>query len=394
MSASELVSGRVDPLSTEPASDWFGFLDGIAGGLLETHGGVVVRSNPEASCALGEVPGTSVLAGRRLADLLETRDGASLVRDSATWVPCRLVGAGEMRHLSLRTLGFPGEGAIHIVVEEEAPAAPVLSSARQGSGIPGMANGLCPSVGGGRDQQGQFFALVAHELRTPVTVIQGYGRLLLSEAAGPLLPEQRRFLEESVKSCRRIDSFVEELMSLPSGFQVQGRADSSALSLSAALDEVVEYMTPMLREVEAKVEVRLSRGAEHVACDPRQFEQVLTNLIGNSLKYAGDGVRLQIHSRSYYVDGQEMVEVAISDDGPGIPDHESLELFAPGNRGGLPEQSTKRGKGLGLAICRSIVESCGGQIEFRPGCGGGSCFAFTLPNVCPANEPGAAHHER
>ena len=123
VSASELLPGRVDPLSAEAASDWFGFLDGIAGGLLETLGGVVVRSNEEASRTLGEVPGLSLLTGRRLVDLLEPRDDASLVRDPAEWVPCRLVGADETRLFALRTLALPGEGAIHIVLEDEAPGA-------------------------------------------------------------------------------------------------------------------------------------------------------------------------------------------------------------------------------------------------------------------------------
>jgi two-component system sensor histidine kinase KdpD len=107
-----------------------------------------------------------------------------------------------------------------------------------------------------------------------------------------------------------------------------------------------------------------------------RVEQVLTNLLDNALKYAGPDATVEIAARRVESAGRAMVEVAVSDDGPGVPDADRERVFQAYVRG---RGSCASGLGLGLALCRRIVEGHGGSISLGENPGGGCRFAFTLP---------------
>jgi two-component system sensor histidine kinase BaeS len=261
----------------------------------------------------------------------------------------------------------------------------------------------------------ELLEVACHELRTPITVIRGYARLLLDDAVGTLAPDQRGFVEEMARSCTRLDDFVELLVRASREERLAAetidRLDPKEAPLAPVLEGAVAYVRPLLEERGVRVELALDPAADRARFDAARIEQVVTNLLANGIEHAGPGARLRIHTRPVENGGDGgagWVEVGVSDDGPGIPESERVRIFAPHVRGSGAREG--RGSGLGLAICRRIVEAHGGWIEARPAAadetdrnggtdrsdrtdagraGGGCCVAFVIPAVEPAAAPQA-----
>jgi signal transduction histidine kinase len=212
-----------------------------------------------------------------------------------------------------------------------------------------------------------------------VTVISGYSRLLLSEEVGPLNPAQRRFLEGSFKSCKRIDTFIGNLIEAAREAAGEGGVHLVAASLEAAIHGVVQFLKPLLEEGDLRLETHLAPDASHAWFDPMRLEQVLSNLLGNAVKYARRGGCVEIATR--VAGGGDQVEVSVSDDGLGIAPEDRERIFEPYVRS--DEARSAGGLGLGLAICRRLVEAHGGRITVDDRPGGGSCFRFTLRRAAP-----------
>ncbi len=230
----------------------------------------------------------------------------------------------------------------------------------------------------GRDRT-ELVQLVAHELRTPITVISGFGRLLLqSDTRGVLCEQQRHFIDESLKACRRLDRFVDDLMEA-------GTSSGTPLAIEIALADLhetirgqLESLAPLVDERGMRIDLRLAPSLARFGFDARRIEQVITNLMINAIRYGRPrgSVRIATETASM-ADGQPVVAVSVEDDGPGIPENDRERLFAPYVRG--EAQTKSGGLGIGLAICRRIVDAHGGAISVDSGELGGARFVFTLP---------------
>jgi signal transduction histidine kinase len=226
--------------------------------------------------------------------------------------------------------------------------------------------------------------IVTHELRTPLTVIAGFHKLLLSERVGPLTPEQRRFLEESNRSCLRLDSLVENLVDAARQLaQGGGGLDVCEASLESSVRSVVELLGPVLAERDVRVEVSFGRGATRARFHPLRIEHVLSNVIGNAARFATRGGRIEVATRPEPAACPRWIEVSVTDDGPGVAPEDRERIFRPWVRAGGQDGG---GLGLGLSICKRIVEAHGGTITVADAAGGGSRFSFTLP-AGPGPEP-------
>jgi len=222
----------------------------------------------------------------------------------------------------------------------------------------------------------ELVAVVSHELRTPLTVLSGFNKLLLSERVGTLNAEQRRFLAESERSCRRLDAFIGNLIEAARQSAREGPLELCDASLEAAVRGVVEALSPLAEERGQRVDVRLAPEAARARFHPLRIEQVLTNLLSNAIRFAPKGGRIEVTTRRVAKAGAEHVEVAVSDDGPGVPAADRERIFLPWVRGGAQSDG---GLGLGLAICKHLVEAHGGTIAVGESALGGARFAFTLP---------------
>ncbi len=230
-----------------------------------------------------------------------------------------------------------------------------------------------------RAEREEFLTVVSHELRTPVTVMNGYHRLLLTQDVGPLTEDQRRFLEESSKSCKKLDTFIEKLMQASREPQASEVLEVCSAPLRPLIEEIANGFEPLIEERSERIALDVDPELSRACFDRAAVEQVLTNLLGNAIRYARKGGTIEIATRELRVNGREFVELSVSDEGPGVASDDRERIFEPYVQAG--DESHAGGLGLGLAICKRLVEAHGGTISVSERPGGGSRFAFTLPGA-------------
>lgn len=358
-------------------------------GLLEGRRGRVVWANERLAELVGEKhPGD--LHGRAL-DTLVMDAGAGIPNwasgaASAAGIECWLLRRErDPLTVSVRCLGG-GDGPGHgwwevrdltplrsVEAEVDRLSRQLLRASRELDELH-----LCMERNAGEREE--LLTVVSHELRTPITVIAGFNKLLLSEKVGPLTDEQRHFLSESAKSCRRLSTFIGNLIEAAREVAGERPVELCETSLSATIEGVAGFLKPLLDERRQTLELHLDAAAARARFDPMRIEQVLTNLIGNALKHGKPGGCIRVTSQLLAPAAAtrcRFVEVAVSDDGPGIPERDRERIFEAYVRAG--DGSRAGGLGLGLAICKRIVEAHGGTILMTEAPGGGSRFSFTLP---------------
>lgn len=226
-------------------------------------------------------------------------------------------------------------------------------------------------------ERDELIALVSHELRTPLTVISGYSNLLLSGRAGDLSDDQRRFLEETSRSCRNLNAFVTDLLDASHDHTGSFAHNAVPGSLEESVRGVIDFFLPLLEEKDVQVDLKIGSELPVAQFDPSRIEQVLTNLLGNAVKYTKTGSVINIDVEPRTNERGTMIEVAITDDGPGIAACDSERIFEPYVRSSGDRRAG--GIGLGLAICRRILDAHGGTIGVGVAPGRGSRFVFSLP---------------
>src|SRR5262249_25682643 len=214
-------------------------------------------------------------------------------------------------------------------------------------------------------ERAELVDTVSHELRTPLTVIGGYRGLRLGADGGPINARQRKFLEESHKSCQRLDAFLADLLAASRTARGPEVLEIGRAPLAPALESVVAMFGPLAAERGMRLTLAIDPAAGQARCGPARIEQVLANLVGNAVKFADAGGAIEIATRALAAPGgssvRRWVEISVSDDGPGIAPEHRERVFEPYVQ--LGERRSGGGVGLGLAICRRLVEAHGGAIS-------------------------------
>ncbi|HEX4662304.1 MAG TPA: HAMP domain-containing sensor histidine kinase [Candidatus Saccharimonadales bacterium] len=219
-----------------------------------------------------------------------------------------------------------------------------------------------------------FIALAAHELRGPVTVIRGYLDVINEELADVLKPDQHELIDRLSVSANRLSGYINNILNV-------SRFDRRHLKLHLHEDklaEIVDSLKPDL-DMRARTQNRiltynLPTDLPTIAADRNSLSEVISNLVDNAIKYSNDGGQIIVTAT---VKG-DFVEMSVQDFGMGIPASVVSGLFAKFYRSHLSRQ-TVSGTGLGLYICKAIIESHGGQIWVRSTEGQGSIFGFSVP---------------
>ena len=221
----------------------------------------------------------------------------------------------------------------------------------------------------------EFVSLVAHELRTPMTSIQGYADLLTKGVLGPLTPEQTEFL-------RTISANVGRMRVLVSDLQDVSRIETGQLRLEIQPTKLIEALENSVQATQAQMKSRSQHmtvdgveGLPLVYADPTRLTQVITNLLSNASKYTPEGGHIQVRA---WQEG-EFVHCAVSDTGIGISSEDQARLFSKFFRSPDPAVRAMPGTGLGLCIVKSLVELQGGEIAVESQLGAGTTFTFTIP---------------
>lgn len=226
-----------------------------------------------------------------------------------------------------------------------------------------------------------FVSIASHELRTPMTAIRSYAWMALNKSDIPLSDKLKRYLERTLISTERLINLVNDMLNV-------SRIESGRIEIAPQAFDIQNLVGEVLIEIDAKAKEKnlqvQATGSQipKVFADPNKTHQVLLNLLGNSLKFTPENGKIVI---SYSSDGKNL-QVSISDNGVGISKENLARLFRKFSR--LDDSyiavSSTGGTGLGLFICKSLVELMKGAITVRSeGEGKGSVFSFSLPVATP-----------
>jgi len=227
--------------------------------------------------------------------------------------------------------------------------------------------------------QGRFVAMASHELKTPLTSITAYTDALRQLAETVRLPHAEEFLDVIRTEAGRLLRMVNRILDtsrLEYGYEL---LDSRIQDLEPLVQETVTSLAPVITGKRQICRVDTEPGLPLVDVDSDLIRQVLVNLIGNAVKYTPEGGHIEVSLR----ESESGVEVAVADDGPGIPPEDLQRIFSEFYRSRETAESHE-GTGLGLTIVRHIINLHGGQIEVSRRAGGGSVFRFVVPKEVKA----------
>jgi signal transduction histidine kinase len=226
-----------------------------------------------------------------------------------------------------------------------------------------------------RDTGREFLADVSHELRTPLAALRTFNELL-REKAGEDVAARTEFLEASAQQIERLDWLAQNLLELSKLDSGLIRLDLRPDDLRATIESAVEQAQVSARRRGLDLTTELPDEPLVTRHDPQRLGQVLTNLIGNALKFTprGGSVRVVLSPRN------RGARIQVIDTGVGIDAAELPKIFDRFYRGSRANEARGSGSGLGLAIVRSVVEMHGGRVMVESQIGTGSTFTVTLPN--------------
>jgi two-component system phosphate regulon sensor histidine kinase PhoR len=217
-----------------------------------------------------------------------------------------------------------------------------------------------------------FVANVSHELRTPLTAIRGYVEALSEDDASA--DDRGRFLEIIGRHTQRMERLVKDLLRLARLDAGQETLDVIPCDTRNLTDTVLADVAQAADERNQRVEVTIAPGADVIRADPAKLHDALRNLVANAITYSPEGSRVGIDVAS----ASGRVTIAVSDEGPGIPEEDLTRVFERFYRVDKSRARDPGGTGLGLAIVKHLVELHGGRVRVENRPEGGARFVITL----------------
>jgi signal transduction histidine kinase len=228
-------------------------------------------------------------------------------------------------------------------------------------------------VRGSLRAQEEMVGVVSHDLRNPVAAIKMLSRALLdTHVRGSIDTEQNLAL--IAEAADQMDTLIRDLLDVNSLDAGKLRIATEPIEPSALLTEALRTLQPLVREKEIALDVQIEVGLPRVLADTERIQQVLSNLVGNAIKFTPKGGKIVIAARS----DDHHVTVSVADSGSGIREEHLPKVF---DRYWQSTRTNRQGAGLGLAIAKGIVEGHGGKIWIESRAGEGTIAQFTLPIV-------------
>jgi signal transduction histidine kinase len=234
-----------------------------------------------------------------------------------------------------------------------------------------------------RDRSRDFVADVSHELRTPIAALRTFNELL-QEGADDDPAARAEFIASSQQQIERLDWLSTNLLELSKIDSGLVALDLRPDDLRAVVEAAIAQAEPSAKRRKVELATTLPRSPVRQRHDPQRVGQVLTNLIGNALKFTPAGGRVTVSLRAV----PEGAELRVVDTGVGIDPAELPHVFDRFYRGSRASQERAGGSGLGLAIVRSIVEMHGGRVTIESTLGKGTEATVFLPREVAQSSPG------
>jgi len=226
-------------------------------------------------------------------------------------------------------------------------------------------------------QKNDFFAMVTHDLKSPLVLIQGYSDMLL-EFGGSSLQESTRTMVENIRASGS------KMLRMVNDFLTVSRLEFGSMSLNEGAEDICGIVKGVLAECSSKLaqkdiktEVNVPEGQINPVCDGTYVQRAISNLIENAVNYTGEGGVVCVSVEKTTLDGREHVLVSVSDNGPGIPTEDKDKIFDKYYRSA--RTAGLKGSGLGLAIVKAVATAHTGKVELVSPAAGGSTFRLYLP---------------
>jgi len=225
-----------------------------------------------------------------------------------------------------------------------------------------------------KDRFLQFLGIAAHDLKAPLTAIQGFLWVMVGGYAGELTDKQKHMLERSSKRITELLELISDLLDIPRIETGQIIPEMKEVSLRQAIRNCLQEQRKAAREKGVRLRVELPDDLSRIRGSSTRLQQVIANLVGNAIRYTAEGeITVRVDEQS------EGIRVEIDDTGIGIPPDDLPHMFDDFYRA---SNVTEKGTGLGLSIAKRIVEAHGGSIWCESPCPDsreGTRFTFTLP---------------
>lgn len=233
----------------------------------------------------------------------------------------------------------------------------------------------------------QFLSHVSHELGTPLTAIHQFVTIILDGLAGEVSAEQREYLEIALRNVHELRVMINDLLEATRSETARLSIAPRPVQLVHILDEVIASLRLSAAHKGVRVAAHADAALPDAHADPARVGQIISNLIGNAVKFTPQGGTVAIRVHQLQEDG-DMLRVSVEDTGPGIQPEDRERIFDYLYQGANTADLARKGFGIGLYICRDLVLRQGGRIWAESEPGRGSAFHFTLP---VAAEAGATH---
>ncbi len=230
----------------------------------------------------------------------------------------------------------------------------------------------------------QFLANMSHELRTPLNSIIGFSRVILKGIDGPVTELQQQDLNAIHNAGQHLLNLINDILDL-SKIEA-GKMEltfEENVNLADLINSVMSTVVGLVKDKPIKLIKNIAADLPPVRIDPTKVRQILLNLFSNAAKFTDEGVISIDANQRVNPDGKREVIISVTDTGCGISPEDQKKLFQPFSQVDSSPTRKTGGSGLGLSICRHLVEMHGGQIGLTSEPGKGSTFYFTLPILPP-----------
>lgn len=246
-------------------------------------------------------------------------------------------------------------------------------------------------------------ASAAHDLKTPLAILNGYVELLQSEKLGSLNDRQREILQDMRSNGQRLQHYIQDFLSFSVLETGELKMRFETANINACLSEVCRLWSSRFQEKGLALYFLANEKVIEFPFDVAKLERVVFNLLENAYKFTPPGGTVWLHAEPNLWDRRTLssplisqerrrrqltqpnsVKISVSDTGPGIPAEYHLEIFDDFFR--LPSSEKCEGMGLGLAIARRLVHGMAGKIWVESEPGAGSKFSFIIPLKPPSSE--------
>lgn len=254
----------------------------------------------------------------------------------------------------------------------QALAAPLLL----GANLQGIATVLRDITGQKEVERmkSNFLSVVSHELKTPLHSIKGFVDIILMNKTGPVTEIQRDFLETVKQQTDHLQRMIDDLLEFSRLESGRVALRLQPVDVPAVVEAVIDKLTPLADSAEVQLRNQAPEDLPTLSADPWRLEQVVTNLVDNAIKFTPAQGSVTVRA----MDVGDYLRVEVADTGIGLPAHERDRVFDRFYQVDSGANRLYKGAGLGLTICRHIVEHHGGRIWVESEYGHGATFIFTL----------------